>query len=281
MAQPKDNDGDGRDRFQRESEEEDHRKAAERQRASAEIIHDVIMMQGDDELARPAASLFWSGLAAGLSMGFSLAVEGILRAYLPDAQWSPLVSNWGYTVGFLIVVLGRQQLFTENTLTVVLPVLDEKTGRALLLMLRLWAIVFCMNIIGTLLYAATAAYSTLFAPEVQQAFGELGVHAANAGFWTTLLRAIVAGWLIALMVWLMPEAGPAGALIVLIITYVVAIGGFAHVIAGSAEVGFAAFAGLVSWSDYATGFLLPALIGNTIGGVMLVAVLNYGQVRYD
>ena len=274
-------DDNGGNPFQRKSEEEDRRKASRLERASAEVIHDVIKSEGESELARPVSSLVWSGLAAGLSMGFSLAVEGILHAHLPETDWRPLVANWGYTVGFLIVVLGRQQLFTENTLTVVLPVLHHRTPQAFKVMLRLWSVVLVANLVGTLVFAGVAAHTDVFAPEVRQSFGELGKHAAEAGFWLTLLRAIFAGWLIALMVWLLPEAGPASPLVLMIITYVIGAAGFAHVIAGSSEVGFAAFVGLVSWSDYLVVFLLPALIGNIIGGVLLVAVLNHGQVRND
>jgi formate-nitrite transporter family protein len=265
----------------RQSEEEDNEKAAERKRASAEVIADVVNREGKQELARPVISLFWSGLAAGLSMGFSLAVEGILHAHLPATEWRVLVSSWGYTVGFLIVILGRQQLFTENTLTVVLPVLDQRTVRSLLLMLRLWAVVLLTNLAGTLIFAAVAAHSNVFTPEAAEAFGEIGKHAASDGFWLTILQGIVAGWLIALMVWLLPEAGPATPFVIMIITYVIAIAGLPHVIAGSTEVAYAAFVGLVSWWQYGAGFLVPTLIGNIIGGVTLVALLNYGQVRHD
>jgi formate/nitrite transporter FocA (FNT family) len=64
--------------------------------------------EGQDELARPSSALFWLGLAAGLSMGFSLITEGLLRTYLPEASWQLLVSKLGYRVGFLIVILGRR-----------------------------------------------------------------------------------------------------------------------------------------------------------------------------
>lgn len=261
------------------SGETDQAKVEERRRGTAAVIHDTIKAEGEEELSRPVASLFWSGMAAGLAMGFSLAVEALLRAHLPEAEWSPLMSNLGYTVGFLIVVLGRQQLFTEDTLTVVLPVLEQRTRDRFGRMLRLWGVVLVANVIGTLLYAAVAAHTEAFSPEARQAMAEIGQHAAEPTFWVTLLRAVVAGWLIALMVWLLPEAGPASPFIIVAITYIVALGDLAHVIAGSTEVGYAAFAGLVSWSEYALGFLLPALLGNIIGGTTLVAVLNHAQVR--
>ena len=254
-------------------------KVERRRRATAAVIHDTILSEGEEELERPVSSLFWSAVAAGLAMGFSLAVEGLLWSGLPDTGWRPLVANLGYTVGFLIVVLGRQQLFTETTLTVVLPVLHRKTWSTLKLMLRLWGGVLVANVIGTLVYAAVAAHTEAFSPEARQAFGEIGRHAAEPGFWVTLLRAIVAGWLIALMVWLLPEAGAASPFVIVVITYVVGLAGLAHVIAGSTEVSYAAFIGIVSWSEFAFGFFVPALLGNIIGGVTLVAVLNHGQVQ--
>lgn len=177
------------------------------------------------------------------------------------------------------MVLGRQQLFTENTLTVILPVLHRKSWTSLKLMLRLWGVVLVANVIGTLLYAAVAAHTETFLHEARQAFGEIGQHAAEPGFWVTLLRAIVAGLLIALMVWLLPEAGAASPFVMVAITYVVGLAELAHVIAGSTEVSYAAFTGLVTWSEFAFAFFVPALLGNIIGGVALVAVLNHGQVQ--
>lgn len=250
-------------------------------RASASDIHDTIRAEGDEELKRPTSSLFWSGLAAGLAMGFSLVLEGLLEAGLPETSWRPLITSFGYTAGFLIVVLGRQQLFTENTLTVVLPVLEEKSLSVFALMLRLWGIVFVMNIVGTLLFASAAAYTEIFSPEARQAFADIGQRASEGGVWVTFLRAIVAGWLIALMVWLLPQASAARVLVIIIMTYIVGLAGLAHVIAGSTEVAYAAFVGRIGWSEYWVGFLLPALLGNIAGGVTLVAVLNHGQVHNE
>lgn len=114
------------------------REAEERKAPSAKVIHGAIYKEAVSELSRSSPALFWSGLAAGLSMGFSMISEGLLKAYLPDADWQILVSNLGYSVGFIIVILGRQQLFTENTLTPVLPLLESKSIKMLLNVLRLW-----------------------------------------------------------------------------------------------------------------------------------------------
>jgi hypothetical protein len=103
------------------------RKRGEERRAiGAHVVYETIRREGEDELQRPAAAQAWSGLAAGLSMGFSFIAEALLESHLPDQQWRSLISRAGYSVGFLIVILGRQQLFTENTLTVVLPFLLSK-----------------------------------------------------------------------------------------------------------------------------------------------------------
>src|ERR1700754_3340664 len=107
-------------------DEREERKADQHITASAHVIYEVIRRQGEDELRRTSSGLAWSGLAAGLSMGFSLIAQGLLHTYLPDAQWKPLLTKFGYSVGFLIVIIGRQQLFTENTLTPIIPLMARR-----------------------------------------------------------------------------------------------------------------------------------------------------------
>src|SRR3954470_12183142 len=106
----------------------EQKEIQERSSPSGKIVYKAILKEGEEELDRSSAALFWSGLAAGLSMGFSMIGEALLATYLPDAEWRPLVTKLGYSAGFLIVILGRQQLFTENTLTPVLPLLQRRPG---------------------------------------------------------------------------------------------------------------------------------------------------------
>jgi formate/nitrite transporter FocA (FNT family) len=259
----------------------DSTEAEQRSNPSAIVVHEAIRKEGEEELGRPPSSLLWSGFAAGLSIGLSLMAEGLLRAGLPDVPWRGLVTSIGYTAGFLVVVLGRQQLYTENTLTGVVPVLHNLKWTSALALGRLWCIVFLANIAGTVLFAWAAADTQIFSAEARAAFSQIGEHAARAGFWLTFLRAIVAGWMIALMVWLLPAAGSARFLVIVAITYLIGLADLAHVIAGSAEVAYAAIEGAVGWDQYATGFVLPAFLGNTVGGVLLVAVLNHAQVRNE
>lgn len=180
--------------------------------------------------------------------------------------------------GILIVVLGRQQLFTENTLTPILPLLHNRDMSTLLKVLRLWSLVLAANITATWLFAVTLARAPLFDAGVQRAFVDLSSLTLGYSFGTTVLKSIFAGWLIALMVWILPAVGSARPFIIIIITYVVGIGGFSHLIAGSVEAFYAVAVGNASWVDYAVRFFLATLIGNVIGGVALVAGLNYGQV---
>lgn len=253
-------------------------RAERRSAVSASVVHEAIRREGEAELLRPPAALFWSGVAAGLSMGFSLAVEGLLAARLPDAPWRSAVSSLGYSVGFLIVVLGRQQLFTENTLTVMLPLLTRRDGRTLQLVARLWAIVLGANLVGALAFGLVAARLPVFSAADLRGFDAVAASAMAGDAGATFLRAIFAGWLIALMVWLLPAAEAGRVWIIVIITYVVALGGFAHIIAGSVEGFYAVARGLLTAPDFVARFLVPTLVGNVLGGVSLVAALNHAQV---
>jgi formate-nitrite transporter family protein len=251
---------------------------AQQSRPNAALIHETIRAEGEMELERAWSALILSGIAAGLSMGFSLIVEGLIQSRLPDAPWRQLVSNFGYTAGFLIVVLGRQQLFTENTLTPILPLLHNRTRSTLVRVLRLWALVLVANIAATWIVSAVIAYSGVFDASVKSAFLDIARHSIESPFGTTILKGVFAGWLIALMVWLLPSADSMRPIIIILVTYIVGIAGLTHVIAGSVDAAYLVHAGAASLGDYVWRFFIPTLIGNTIGGVALVAVLNYGQV---
>ncbi len=261
-----------------ELKQREHAEADQRSAVRAPVVYEAIRREGEDELRRPARALAWSGFAAGLSMGFSLVTQGLLRAGLPNAPWRPLVANLGYSVGFLIVILGRQQLFTENTLTVILPLLSRRSGAVLARVARLWVVVLVANLAGALLFAWVVGNTDVFRAAPRQAFHEIGRDALTGGFGTVVLRGIFAGWLIALMVWLLPAAEAARVQIIIIITYIVGLAGLAHIIAGSVEVLYLVTTGDASWLDFLGRFMLPTLIGNIIGGVSLVAALNHAQV---
>lgn len=253
-------------------------EAEERRSPSSQIVHQAILAEGTEELRRPNSALAWSGLAGGLSMGFSLITEASMQACLPDTPWRPLVVKFGYSIGFLIVILGRQQLFTENTLTPILPLLDRKEPVTLANVLRLWGVVLVTNLIGTLLVALVIARTDVIGHEARRALAVIGHEAIEPSFATVLLRGIFAGWLIALLVWLLPFAEAGRFWVIVAITYVIGIAGFSHVVAGSVDVFALAWAGQTDWTNAVVGFVIPALIGNVLGGVSLVAALNHAQV---
>jgi len=242
------------------------------------VIHEIVRKDGESELARAAPAIVWSGLAAGLSMGFSFLALALIQSALPDMPWRRLVDSFGYSVGFVIAVLGRQELFTESTLTAVLPLLVRRDRTTLLALLRFWALVLSANIAGTFIFASLLSIPGLFSREQSRALSEIAVETVSGPFWPTLVKAFFAGWLIALMVWLLPSAKSARLFVILLLTYVVAIGRFSHIIAGSVEAFFAVFAGNASLAEYGIGFFLPTIIGNTIGGVALVAILNHAPL---
>jgi formate/nitrite transporter FocA (FNT family) len=256
-------------------------KAREEESLNARITHEVVRIEGEKELERTSAALWWAALAGGLSMGFSLVAEGLLRAHLPDAPWRPLITKMGYPVGFIIITLASHQLFTENTVTPIVPLLRKKTLAMLRNVARLWGIVFVGNIVGVIIFAWMLARTELFEPDVKRAFEDIGREAIRASFLVTLWRGVGAGWLIALMVWMLPAASSSKVAVVGIMTYLVGLGGLAHIVAGSADVLVLVANGLIGWGTYISSFMIPALVGNAAGGLAFVAALNHAQVATD
>jgi formate/nitrite transporter FocA (FNT family) len=258
--------------------EEEIEKAEQETPLNADITYEVIRRRGEEELSRPSAGLFFSGLAAGLSMGFSLLAEGFLHTYLPDAQWTPLVSKLGYCVGFLMITLGNQQLFTENTLTAIIPLLARRTRSALLNVCRLWGVVLAANLIGAFIFAWGIAHTTVVDPVVHDSLRVIGRAAAQGTMAQLFLQGIFAGWLIALMVWMLPATQGGKTMVIVVMTYMIGLGGFPHIIAGSVEVLYAVARDGLPWSRYLLSWGPPTLVGNIVGGVALVSALNYAQV---
>jgi formate/nitrite transporter FocA (FNT family) len=261
-----------------EHDDEQEHRAKEEGVPEGDLIYRSVRQDGEHALRMGSPDLMWSGFAAGLSMGFSLIAEGLLQAHLPERSWTPLVSKFGYAAGFLMVVLGRQQLFTEQTLTAVLPLLagNRPLGRFSNLA-RLWVVVLVANLVGAAVVSAATALTSAFPPDVHTAFLRIGSAAMSHHFATTLVRGIYAGFLIAVMIWLLPGADAARLWIVILLAYIVGVGEFSHIIAGSAECFYMIFAGERTALEYLTGYFAPALIGNACGGVIFVAALAHAQ----
>jgi len=254
-------------------------QAAQHTAPHALMLHEIVREEGEAALERTVVALMWSSLAAGLSMGFSFLTTAVLQAGLPDTPWRHLVSSFGYTTGFVLVIMGRQQLFSESTLTVVLPVLTRRELGCFLKALRLWIVVLVCNVISSWIFAAMLRLPGIFEADVVDALDETARGAVGpADTFPTFMRAVFGGWLIALMVWLLPSARSARLLTVVLITWVVAVAKLSHIIAGSTEVAYAVLAGDASLANYFGRFLLPTLAGNVVGGMSLVALLNHAAI---
>ena len=246
---------------------------------ASRLIWEIIRRDGEEEMARPWRSLVWSGIAAGVLISLSVLGEAIFRTYLPDAPSSYLIENMGYSLGFVAVILGRMQLFTENTITTVLPVMVARSWRSLLAMLRLWGTVLAANVIGAFAIAGLFVFTPAIPADIMASIVDLSHHAtgmgASQGFW----RAIPAGLIVALLVWMLPQADGQGFLLILAFMWLIAAGDFTHIVAGSVEMAVLMLKGDLSAVPAVTEFFLPVLAGNIIGGTVIFTLMAWGQVR--
>ncbi|MES3083361.1 formate/nitrite transporter family protein [Sphingomonas faeni] len=247
--------------------------------ADAQDLHKAVREEGEEELDRPVSSLFFSGLAAGMAIASSLIAEGALHHALPDTPWRTIIVSLGYPIGFLVVILGRMQLFTESTITAMLPLVTKPSGWALRRTLRLWSVVLGANLIGTALAGGMIAAGLLGGSELRTAMIEVSMAITELSPGATFVNAIPAGFMIAILAWSLPNAREQSFLVIVAITYVVAIAAFSHSIVGSVEAWLLLFSGKVGVAQALGGLMIPAILGNLLGGAGLFALLAHAQVR--
>ncbi len=245
------------------------------------VIYEIVRRLGDEEMDRPITSLWWSGVAAGLSISFSLLAQALLQSHLPETSWTPLVTSLGYPVGFVMVVLSRQQLFTEITVTAVLPVMADATLTSLARLGRLWSVVLVANMAGTLVAALLYTFTPVLTPDLKAAMLEIAGQITNHTWIEVMVRAIASGFLIATLVWLIPSAEATQFHVIIVVTYLIAAAGFMHIVAGSVEAFFLVLNGHLGVQPMITDFFVPVLIGNIIGGTALFALIAYAQVMKE
>ena len=244
-------------------------------------IYAVVRQRGIDEMRRPATSLWWSGVAAGLSISFSLLAQALLELAVPDASWKNLVTALGYPVGFVMVVLSGQQLFTETTITAVLPLMADFKPMNAARMARMWSIVLIANTVGTLIAALFCSFTPVLPPETLDTMREIGERLFENGPIEMFFKAISAGFLMAAMVWLIPSAGSTQLWIVVLMTYLIGAGNFVHIVGGSVETFLLVLHGDLGLPRLLLDFTLPALAGNIVGGTALFALISYAQVMNE
>jgi len=254
------------------------------ERPSAEEIYQQVASNARQELGRSTVSLVISGFAGGIFMGLSALGTAIALAMLTPAGAEAsgsvqFIAKMFYPLGFIVVILGRSQLFTENTLYPVALVLSEK--RHFWNTMRLWAAVLPSNVLGAFAFACLVSLTHALKPEFVQSLAHLGIEAARhtpaAIFWS----GVMGGWIIALAAWLVSGSHSitGSVMIIWMLTFVVGLGDFAHCIAASGEVFVAILTHQAGWSAYPAWFF-PAVAGNICGGVGMVTILEYGQVIY-
>jgi len=257
------------------------KKLEEAMPSKSAAIHELIRRDGEKEMKREAIALLWSAFAGGITMSTSMMARGILEAYLPDTQTSYLISSAGYTVGFIIVIIANQQLFTENTITPVLPFMTSPTVSNFIRLVRLWAIVLAGNLAGGALAAIVFAMLPIFAENVTASFTSMGHHLMENSPMQMFAKGIVSGWLIATLVWMLHSTRQSHVMLIFLITYLIAIGDFTHIIVGAIEVAFLLFIGETSLSESLFRFGLPTLLGNVVGGTFIFGLISHAQVRAD
>jgi formate/nitrite transporter FocA (FNT family) len=251
---------------------------AESTRRTAHEIFEVVVQNARDELGRATSALMFSGFAGGMSMGLTGLGVALALSYLGDGPIQQFISFAFYPTGFIIIIIARAQLFTENTLYPVVLILDEH--KHVLNTLRLWGAVFVSNVAGAVFFGWLVMKTNALPSNFADALAGLGIHAAEGHFTLIFAKAIIGGWLIALVAWVVAAShwSIAQMAITWLLTFIVGAGHFSHCIASSTEIMAAIMSGHLHFSNYFQ-WLLPATLGNIVGGVSMVSLLNYGQVR--
>jgi formate/nitrite transporter FocA (FNT family) len=263
----------------------EHDKPEEQPQKAYETILAQQVHQAKQELARPARGLLLSSLAAGLEIGVGPFLMAVLLTLTTGVFTRPAVEllvALGYSVGFILVVVGRSELFTEHTALAVQPVLGREVS--VLRLMRLWGLVLVGNLMGATVFAAFAAYLGPALGVIERsAIGELAHNVIKYPSGTMFLSAVMAGWMMGLVAWIATAARETISQVVLVglITLAIGLAHLHHSIAGAIEVLMGVFAGQgASVADFGR-FLLLAVLGNAVGGSIFVALLKHGHVRHS
>jgi formate-nitrite transporter family protein len=274
--------GDLQDPQARQKRHGEEEKGEEPQKSYETILEQEIVA-GLTELERPAGNLFLSGLSAGLDVSLSLLLMAVMRTLtegeLPHAVSEILVANM-YAAGFIFVVLGRSELFTEHTTLAVLPVLDRRASLAQLG--RLWGLVYVSNLLGA---AAFAAFLSFLGPRLgivgPRVLGDIASSLVEHPWWVILLSGVLAAWLMGLLSWLVAASRDTigQIFVVWLVTFAIGFAHLHHAIVGTTEVLAGVFSGQgAAMADF-WRFLIPTTVGNLLGGFIFVALIKYGHAH--
>ncbi|MCQ4334787.1 formate/nitrite transporter family protein [Natronomonas sp. F2-12] len=268
------------------STEETVREAVERSRSGAPAVGEVvrdrfdtdevfqrIIVAADEEIDTGARELFFSALAAG----FAITLTFLIYSSMSAKSENPVIASLLYPIGFVYIILGGYQLYTENTLPPVALVLERLASIPTLL--RTWGIVAVGNFVGGGLGALVLAYTGVFSPETAAAAIEISQHGLHTDFWDLFFKAGFAGLIVASVVWLDFAARDTISrfFLVYIAFLMIPLGDLFHVVVSFTELMYLFYLGEAALLGGLVEFVLPVFLGNTIGGVVLVTVVNYFQ----
>tara|TARA_R100001369_G_scaffold14731_1_gene29436 strand:- start:4462 stop:5316 length:855 start_codon:yes stop_codon:yes gene_type:complete len=247
-------------------------------KSHGEILKEQIC-EGQEVYKKSPLSILVSSFTAGLEIGFSYLLLASLFFFLhgkveEDTAFKML--SFVYPFGFIMVIVGQSILFTEQTSLLTLPVLNKKQSSKNLF--KLWGLVISGNLLGGWAMAAVLVW---IGPKLHifdaETISKIAIHVTDYNMWVILVSAILAGWLMGLLSWVVTSSKDtiSRIFIIYLITAVLSFAGLHHSIVGNVEV----FAGLLvpsslSIGDYAA-FQAVALLGNAIGGAVFVALLKY------
>ncbi|QLK25299.1 formate/nitrite transporter family protein [Natrinema zhouii] len=248
--------------------------AVVRDRFSADEVFQRIVAAADEEVTSGSRELFFSGIAAGFAITITVLLYASLYA---STDGHPILSALLYPLGFIYIIIGGYQLYTENTLPPVALSLERIASIPALL--RHWTIVLAGNFTGSAIGAATLAWGGVFSPEAADAAMYLGTHGMETAWLDLFFKATFAGLIVAGVVWVEYSARETIARIVIVYMAFLAIpiGNLFHVVTSFTEMAYVVFLGEVALFAGLSQFVLPVLLGNTIGGILLVTVVNYFQ----
>ncbi|TKX78725.1 formate/nitrite transporter family protein [Halorubrum sp. SD626R] len=245
-------------------------------------ILDSIIDSALNEIHRERSGLLLSGFSAGLDIGFGPLVMAVVLTLSPGGYGdltTELLLATVYSVGFVFVILGRSELFTEHTMLAVIPVLDRQASWGELG--RLWGLVYVGNLVGGLCFTLLAVLLTPGLGVVEaSAFEEIALKLVTHDLPWLFVGGLFAGWLMGLLAWLIAAAQETTSRLILVVVVTGTIGllHLPHSIAGNVEVLFGLFVSpAITVADYLT-FLALATVGNAVGGSVFVATLKYGHV---
>lgn len=237
-----------------------------------------MLASADEEIAEGKRQLFFSGLIAGFAISLTVVGHAVGAEVFPE---NGFLSAILYPIGFIYIILGNYQLYTENTLPPVALTLSRLASVPLLVLV--WTVVLVGNVLGAGFGVFLVAHGNVLSPEAMTVATEFAGNGLELGWWTVFTKALFAGWLVAGVVWLDHAAQDSISrlLVIYFIFYTIAAGELYHVITAAGEAFLFLFVTGSNPIGVMMGYWLPVLLGNTVGGVLLFTLVNYVKTDPD